>query len=140
MAASMNMSVFLSEVLTASVLIRGSKRLWNVSLLLRYFTKSLYVSPVKRPRKWNNRCYSEKQMKPIITMQILKMAVFWDISPSSLVETDLHFWSSCHRPDDGGSKFLWNARKFLQYYTALHPREQPYSCSILPVCQCFRQA
>jgi hypothetical protein len=32
-----------------------------------------------------------------------------------------------HRPDDGGSKDLWNAGKLLPYYMALQPRRQPSS-------------
>jgi hypothetical protein len=32
-----------------------------------------------------------------------------------------------HRPDDGGSKDLWNVGKLLPYYTALQPRRQPSS-------------
>jgi hypothetical protein len=27
-----------------------------------------------------------------------------------------------HRPDDGGSKYLWNVGKLLPDYTAQHPR------------------
>jgi hypothetical protein len=34
-----------------------------------------------------------------------------------------------YRPDDGGSKDLWNAGKFLPDYTALQPRRQPSSYS-----------
>jgi hypothetical protein len=30
-----------------------------------------------------------------------------------------------HRPDDGGSKDLWNVGKLLPDYTALQPRTQP---------------
>jgi hypothetical protein len=35
---------------------------------------------------------------------------------------------SIHRPDDGGSKDLWNVGKLLPDYTALQPRRQPSSC------------
>jgi hypothetical protein len=34
-----------------------------------------------------------------------------------------------HRPDDGGSKDLWNVGKLLPDYTALQPRKQPSSFS-----------
>jgi hypothetical protein len=34
-----------------------------------------------------------------------------------------------YRPDDGGSKDLWNVGKLLPDYTALQPRRQPYSDS-----------
>jgi hypothetical protein len=36
---------------------------------------------------------------------------------------------SPHRPDDGGSKDLWNVGKLLPDYTALQPRRQPSSYS-----------
>jgi hypothetical protein len=32
-----------------------------------------------------------------------------------------------YRPDDGGSKDLWNVGKLLPDYTALQPRRQPSS-------------
>jgi hypothetical protein len=35
------------------------------------------------------------------------------------------FLSFIHRPDDGGSKDLWNVGKSLPDYTALQPRRQP---------------
>jgi hypothetical protein len=34
-----------------------------------------------------------------------------------------------HRPDDGGSKYLWNVGKLLPDYTPLQPRRQPSSYS-----------
>jgi hypothetical protein len=43
-----------------------------------------------------------------------KMAVFWVVAPCSLVEIYQRF-----RPDDGGSKVLWNAGKFLPENMAL---------------------
>jgi hypothetical protein len=33
--------------------------------------------------------------------------------------------SNTHRPDDEGSKHLWNVSKLLPDYTAQHPRRQP---------------
>jgi hypothetical protein len=60
----------------------------------------------------------------------LKMAVFWVVASCSLVE----FKGSCcllhqgdNRPDDGGSKHLWNVGKFLPDYTALQSRRQQSS-------------
>jgi hypothetical protein len=44
----------------------------------------------------------------------LKMAVFWAIT---------------HRPDDGGSKDLWNDGRLLPDCTALQHRRQPSSYS-----------
>jgi hypothetical protein len=49
------------------------------------------------------------------------MAVFWIVAPCSLVGD--------HRPDDGGSKHLWNVGKLLSDYTVLQPRRQPSSYS-----------
>jgi aryl carrier-like protein len=49
-----------------------------------------------------------------------KMAVFWVEAPCRLV-------SAWHRPDDGGSKDLWNAGQLIPVYTALQPRRQPSS-------------
>jgi hypothetical protein len=34
-----------------------------------------------------------------------------------------------HRPNDGGSKLLWNVGQYLPDYTVLHPRRQPSSYS-----------
>jgi hypothetical protein len=48
----------------------------------------------------------------------MKMAVFSFISSAP---------SSGDRPDDGGSKYLWNVGKLLPDYTALLPRRQPSS-------------
>jgi hypothetical protein len=44
-----------------------------------------------------------------VKMSVLKMAVFWVIAPSSLVEVYQHFRGPCclhHHPGDGGSKDL----------------------------------
>jgi hypothetical protein len=59
--------------------------------------------------------------------------VFCFVAPCSLVEVYQRFRSPCcfhhqgvnHRPDDGGSKDLWNIGKLLPNYTALQPRRQP---------------
>jgi hypothetical protein len=48
---------------------------------------------------------------------LTKMAVFWVVAPCS------------HQGDDGGSKDIWNAGKFLPDYTTLQPRTQPSSYS-----------
>jgi hypothetical protein len=66
------------------------------------------------------------------------MAVFWVVAPCSLVEVYQRFnilaasiisamrlRGLTHRPDDGGSKDLWNTDKLLPDYTALQPRRQP---------------
>jgi hypothetical protein len=70
----------------------------------------------------------------------MKMAVFWDVTPCSLVDTDQCFRGSyclhhhggvTHHPDYGGSKLLWNGSQYLQGYTVQHPRRQPSSYSSL---------
>jgi hypothetical protein len=53
------------------------------------------------------------------------MAVFWDVALCSLVEVYRHF--TTYRPDDGGSKHLWNVGKLLPDYTAQHPRRHSFS-------------
>jgi hypothetical protein len=62
----------------------------------------------------------------------LKMTVFWDAAPCSLVEVNSSFrgayWPH-HRPDVGGSKNLWNVGHFLPDCTVQHPRRQSSSCS-----------
>jgi hypothetical protein len=57
----------------------------------------------------------------------MKMAVFWFVAPCSLVEVYQRFrgpWVT-YRPDDGGSKDLWNVGKLLPDHMALQPRRQP---------------
>jgi hypothetical protein len=50
----------------------------------------------------------------------LEMAVFWVVAPCSMVEVYQRFRGPCDdRPDDGGSKDLWNVGILLPYYTAL---------------------
>jgi hypothetical protein len=44
----------------------------------------------------------------------IKMAVFWDVAPYSLLRT--------YRLDGGGSKHISNVSKLLPDYTAQHPR------------------
>jgi hypothetical protein len=55
----------------------------------------------------------------------MKMAVFWVVALCSLEEVYQRLggtWCLHHRPDDGGSKDLWNVGKLLPGYTALQPR------------------
>jgi hypothetical protein len=60
--------------------------------------------------KIHPRCIATKPSRPI---EILKMAVFWDVAPCSLVEVYRRFrGASClhrDRPDDGGSGQLERA-------------------------------
>jgi hypothetical protein len=63
-------------------------------------------------------------------VHILKMTVFWDVAPCSLVEFYRRFRGACclqYRPDDGGSKHIWNVGKRLPDYAAQQPRRQPSS-------------
>jgi hypothetical protein len=72
-----------------------------------------------------------------------KMAVFWDVAPSSLKQ-----WSVSARSHGAtsqkrtirGDKLLWNVGQCLLDYTVLHPRIQPSSyLQILPYSQGFIQ-
>jgi hypothetical protein len=53
----------------------------------------------------------------------MKMAVFWLVTPCSLVE----FYDQCNCPDDGSSKYPRNIDKLLPDYNVLQPRRQPTS-------------
>jgi hypothetical protein len=58
----------------------------------------------------------------------LKMAAIWDIATCSLVQVHRLFRGAyClhHRPDDVGSKHLWNVGKLQQDYTEQYPRRLP---------------
>jgi hypothetical protein len=58
------------------------------------------------------------------------MSIMWYVVWCSLVEIDRRFrcayflHSDDRRPDDGGSKHLWNVYKFLPEYTTQHSRGQ----------------
>jgi hypothetical protein len=56
-----------------------------------------------------------------LSLPKITLHVFWAVAPRSLVKI--------HRPDDGGSKHLWNVSKLLPDYTAQQPRRQPSSYS-----------
>jgi hypothetical protein len=66
----------------------------------------------------------------IVTAASMKMAAFWDKPSYSLVELGrclrgaycLHH----HRPDDGGSKHLWNVGLLLRDYTAQYLKMLSY--------------
>jgi hypothetical protein len=55
----------------------------------------------------------------VLTAASMKMAVFWDVAPCSLVEVYRRFRGACclhHQGDE------WNVCKILPDYTAQHPR------------------
>jgi hypothetical protein len=63
---------------------------------------------------------------------MMKMPVFWVVAEGRVVEVYRRFRGICcliiriiQRPDDGGSKGLWNFDKVLPDFTALQPRRQP---------------
>jgi hypothetical protein len=65
----------------------------------------------------------------VLTAARVKITVFWDVAPCSLAEVYQRFGDACclyhqgaHRPDDGGSKHLWNVGKLLPDYTSQVPR------------------
>jgi hypothetical protein len=81
---------------------------------------------------WNSSIFVRFE---VLTAVSTKMAVFWVVAPCSLVEVYLRFRGPCclhhygyYRPDDGGSKDLWNIGKLLPDYTALQPRRQSSLC------------
>jgi hypothetical protein len=63
----------------------------------------------------------------------MKMAVFWLVALCGLLEVYRLFRAAycltMGRPDDGGSKYLWNVGKLLPDYTTQHPRRQPSASS-----------
>jgi hypothetical protein len=61
----------------------------------------------------------------VLTAASMKMTLFWDVAPCSLVEIYRRFRRAyCPRnlPDDRGSKHFWNVGQFLRDYAAQHPR------------------
>jgi hypothetical protein len=67
----------------------------------------------------------------------LKMTIFWDAAPFSLIQIDgcfrcaycIHHQDSS--PDDGGREHFLNIGQFLPDYMAQHPRRQSSSYSLL---------
>jgi hypothetical protein len=76
----------------------------------------------------------------ILRAACMKMNVLWAVAPCSVVEVYRRFRGACclhhqvflhHRPDDVGSKHLWNVGKCLPDYTAQQLRIQSFSYSAL---------
>jgi hypothetical protein len=65
----------------------------------------------------------------VLTAVCTKMAVFWVVTPCSLVEVYQRFRGPCclHHQGDGGSKGLWNVGELLPDRMMLQPRRQPSS-------------
>jgi hypothetical protein len=57
----------------------------------------------------------------VLAASIMKMTVFWDAAPCSLIEIYRRFRGVTHRPDDGSSKHLWNISQILWHYTVKYP-------------------
>jgi hypothetical protein len=55
----------------------------------------------------------------------MKMAVFWDVASYRVVEVNRHFRGD--RPDDEGSKHLWNVGKLLPDYKVQIPEDSQSS-------------
>jgi succinate dehydrogenase/fumarate reductase cytochrome b subunit len=55
----------------------------------------------------------------VLTAACMKMTVFWDVAPCSLVETDKRFRGACclHHQVNGGRKHLWNVGILLPDFT-----------------------
>jgi hypothetical protein len=64
-----------------------------------------------------------------------------DVAPCTLVKGYWRFRGTCclhhHRPDDGGSKDLWNVGKLLPDYTVLQPRRQQSLTKLVSFTQVF---
>jgi hypothetical protein len=65
----------------------------------------------------------------VLTATSMNMTLLWNVAPYSLVEVYRRFRSASfihhqgiHRPDDWGSKYLWNVGKLLPDYTAQQTR------------------
>jgi hypothetical protein len=74
-------------------------------------------------RSWESLTWLRNSLS---LMEPMKMAVFWDVAPCSLVKTDGSFRGAyClhHCPDDGGSKHLWNIGQFLSDYMCNIPED-----------------
>jgi hypothetical protein len=67
----------------------------------------------------------------VLTATSNKITVFWDITLWSIVLEDRCFRGSYylhHRPDDGGSRHIWNVGLLQRGYTTRHPRRLSSSC------------
>jgi hypothetical protein len=114
------------------------EELWktNVCSILKCFirTNSMQQSPSEVYNLSANQEIPHRVRFQVITAAITKMTVFWDVSPCSLVEVYLSLRGSNylhHRPDDGGSKHLWNVSigLLLPGYTAHHSKTRSSSNS-----------
>jgi hypothetical protein len=72
----------------------------------------------------------------ILKFRPVKTSIFSDVAPCSVVEVYWRYrgaYCHHHRPDDGGSKHLWNVGKLLPDYMAQHLRRvifRPINVSI----------
>jgi hypothetical protein len=81
------------------------------------------------------------QFNKLYTLHIkLKLWVYvvFEVLTATCMKMAISIIRATHCPDDGSSKYLWNAGKLLPDYTALHPRRQPFSlwvwCVYLYIC------
>jgi hypothetical protein len=58
----------------------------------------------------------------VLTVANMKMTVFWDIAPCSVLEV--------YHPDNGGSKHLWNISKLLPDYITSQKTQITYMTEI----------
>jgi hypothetical protein len=69
-----------------------------------------------------------------LTAASMKIIVFWDVAPCSLVEADRRFWGAhCLHHQDNRRSRHWNVGKFLLDYTT--PRRQSSSDLTLVLAQ-----
>jgi hypothetical protein len=102
------------------------------ALELRATTKSpteiSIWAPVQCSREPGNLLYASWGVR-FSRQRVWRWLVFWDVAACSLVEIYRRFRGAyfLHRPDDGGSKHLWNVGLFLPDCLAQHPRRQSSS-------------
>jgi hypothetical protein len=90
-------------------------------LLLQYFFFQSWLFQTSKITQWCSKGCIFISI-PFIRFQDLvaasmKMTVFWDVAPYSLVQTDRHF----------GGAYLWNVGQFLPDYMVQYPRRQSSS-------------
>lgn len=68
----------------------------------------------------------------VLSVTSMKMAAFWDVVPCRLIHINHRFRAAylSHRPNDRGSKHLWNVGQYLPAYMMQYPRQPPL-CSML---------
>jgi hypothetical protein len=96
---------------------------FSSSLLLTTWSLKLFINFLYPQSRQNFLHYLFFLSRVPEKISIEKMVVCWDVAPCSLVGIDRRFRGD-YRPDDRGSKLLWNDGQCLLDYTAKHYRRQ----------------